>query len=1126
MNQNKKTEEKSSVSNTKENTISKKLEDLSSIDEEDEMNSNLTKNLSLTMNVSNEKKDNGNSNKEMLKKINEKTDNYNKERTIPKNKKFRKMKLSPNKSIVKEKLLKILMGIDPNIKQNNEEDESKKEEKNESKIDNKENNIKEINKKNEENNEKKKENNESLRESKKLKDKKRYKMRHIAIPDIISNNKIQSEKKNEERNQIFWTDSVKTGLNNKPEEKNTTIKEQKNTEEPKKKRKLKKKKKLNLIKRQKTNEHLNTKNLTLNIQETYRTDKTFNNLINDDIKKENSVEQGAKKIFEFLKNKNKKSENDNENNNNKQNETHKRNLTCEVYTFSMNSNNSLSQKIIKDNELKLNPENYNNNSKKNKNINDRRKKLEKDLADEISKDELSDDPYDEPDFQEQKNNKKQNDKSFPSGNDDSNFKNKNVPLHEYTSRNETISGILDFSGINTYYNLNNLNRNEGQKIRLNDKVGIYSKNSALLKKRNKETYKKTNTSYSFCNIPPSLKFNDTINKNKEISKEKNIYTKNGINQNIYKIKKSNFPKNKTDERRHKDTGRFTDVYRKNNKKISKILDNSNNTLGKKLILSKQNKNLNVYVNKSPQKYYISKKMANKYRLTEEEELYSNANTQTNEKMDGNYMNAFIYPYNETVNDNSLNRLFHSTFYNTNTNNENRKEFSPLKNTNKSWIQKVGIFNDIQDFNNTYYSQQKIEKSTSLIMNFEDLIFVENKIKHIINLLNKEQNIANECNDYINFCNNCLLFSIFYKIFQNSSVIILNINYTLMSLIICYYLSFETEKIKKLYLLLLLEMLEIIYRNLIWIYEYLIKRITDKSGNNNIWVLEILSRINKFKENEENNLTYNNCAELSIEEKIKFNTNCLKQKIHYVLNKYCKDKETKFLNEFFNTIDNFVYEDILEFFNSKILRYTMAEMISNSKFFENTISSTLNLKVPYLTKQNEKKFSLVLDLDETLVYLNRDNTDSENATLKLRPGIYSFLEKMKEYCEIILFSEAEQEYVDLIVDSIEAKNKYFDYKLYKQHTVFMKNKYLKDLSRIGRPLNKIIIVDNKQPCFQYQRENRIYIKPFWGEDINDNSLLELKEILIEIFEEEGDVDVRDEINKHKKEIITKVGLYED
>ena len=111
------------------------------------------------------------------------------------------------------------------------------------------------------------------------------------------------KKKNEERDQIFWTDSVKIGSNNnKQEEKITSGKIEKTAEEPKKKRKLKKKKKLNLIKRQKTNEHLNIKSLTLNIHETDIIDKTLNNPINDDIKKEHSVEQGAKKIYEFLKN--------------------------------------------------------------------------------------------------------------------------------------------------------------------------------------------------------------------------------------------------------------------------------------------------------------------------------------------------------------------------------------------------------------------------------------------------------------------------------------------------------------------------------------------------------------------------------------------------------------------------------------------------------------------------------------------------------------------------------------------------------------------------------------------------------------------------------------------------------
>jgi len=54
-------------------------------------------------------------------------------------------------------------------------------------------------------------------------------------------------------------------------------------------------------------------------------------------------------------------------------------------------------------------------------------------------------------------------------------------------------------------------------------------------------------------------------------------------------------------------------------------------------------------------------------------------------------------------------------------------------------------------------------------------------------------------------------------------------------------------------------------------------------------------------------------------------------------------------------------------------------------------------------------------------------------------------------------------------------------------------FVKDLSKIGRPLNKTIIVDNIAENFARQPDNGIFIKS-WFEDPNDTALLELAPLL--------------------------------
>ena len=175
-------------------------------------------------------------------------------------------------------------------------------------------------------------------------------------------------------------------------------------------------------------------------------------------------------------------------------------------------------------------------------------------------------------------------------------------------------------------------------------------------------------------------------------------------------------------------------------------------------------------------------------------------------------------------------------------------------------------------------------------------------------------------------------------------------------------------------------------------------------------------------------------------------------------------------------------------------------------------------VPYISFPNRKKYSLILDLDETLIYLDKIN-DENNGTLKIRPGTFSFLEKMKQFFEIIIFSEAEQNYVDLILDSIEESKQYFDYVLYRQHTTIQNEEFIKDLSNIGRKLSRMIIIDNMPQNFRLQPDNGIYIKPFWGSDNDDDVLFSLSDILTKIANEGG--DLRDGIKKYKSEIIINV-----
>jgi TFIIF-interacting CTD phosphatase-like protein len=115
-----------------------------------------------------------------------------------------------------------------------------------------------------------------------------------------------------------------------------------------------------------------------------------------------------------------------------------------------------------------------------------------------------------------------------------------------------------------------------------------------------------------------------------------------------------------------------------------------------------------------------------------------------------------------------------------------------------------------------------------------------------------------------------------------------------------------------------------------------------------------------------------------------------------------------------------------------------------------------VQAPYLPAAKDPTcYTLVLDLDETLVHYYEN---SGEGAFRIRPGCEKFLKEMSEIYEVVIFTAAMQDYADWVLDTID-KPKYISYRLYRQHASPTGMVFVKDLSRIGRPLNKTIIVDN-------------------------------------------------------------------
>ena len=152
-----------------------------------------------------------------------------------------------------------------------------------------------------------------------------------------------------------------------------------------------------------------------------------------------------------------------------------------------------------------------------------------------------------------------------------------------------------------------------------------------------------------------------------------------------------------------------------------------------------------------------------------------------------------------------------------------------------------------------------------------------------------------------------------------------------------------------------------------------------------------------------------------------------------------------------------------------------------------------VKPPFLPSLDKRYlYTLVLDLDETLVhYIEEEN----RAYVQVRPYADYFLTEMGKFFEIVIFTAAAEDYADIVLNELD-KNKIINYKLYRKHTEQVNGIFIKDLSKLGRDISKVLIIDNNKDNFSLQPENGLHICSFLG-DQNDDELFALSEDLMRI-----------------------------
>ncbi|KFP03323.1 Carboxy-terminal domain RNA polymerase II polypeptide A small phosphatase 1, partial [Calypte anna] len=163
-------------------------------------------------------------------------------------------------------------------------------------------------------------------------------------------------------------------------------------------------------------------------------------------------------------------------------------------------------------------------------------------------------------------------------------------------------------------------------------------------------------------------------------------------------------------------------------------------------------------------------------------------------------------------------------------------------------------------------------------------------------------------------------------------------------------------------------------------------------------------------------------------------------------------------------------------------------------------------LPEIKPQDASKLCVVIDLDETLVHSSFKPVNNADFIIPVeidgimhqvyvlkRPHVDEFLQRMGELFECVLFTASLAKYADPVADLLD-KWGAFRARLFRESCVFHRGNYVKDLSRLGRDLHRIIIVDNSPASYIFHPDNAVRSPGVpvasWFDNMADTELLDL------------------------------------
>eukprot|EP00004_Rigifila_ramosa_P015057 TRINITY_DN3476_c0_g1_i1.p2 TRINITY_DN3476_c0_g1~~TRINITY_DN3476_c0_g1_i1.p2 ORF type:complete len:406 (-),score=83.09 TRINITY_DN3476_c0_g1_i1:201-1325(-) len=153
-------------------------------------------------------------------------------------------------------------------------------------------------------------------------------------------------------------------------------------------------------------------------------------------------------------------------------------------------------------------------------------------------------------------------------------------------------------------------------------------------------------------------------------------------------------------------------------------------------------------------------------------------------------------------------------------------------------------------------------------------------------------------------------------------------------------------------------------------------------------------------------------------------------------------------------------------------------------------------------RKDRKITLVLDLDETLVHCSTTplqphdlrfpvmfHGNEYQVYVRKRPYCEEFLRQVAQWFEVVVFTASQRVYADRLLDILDPEGNCISHRAFRDSCVQLDGNFLKDLTVLGRDLAHTVIIDNSPQAFGFQLDNGIPIESWYGNQ-EDRELLNL------------------------------------